>query len=245
MPTEIEDTPEQAPVPKPGEQTELQIDAEEKPADPIEVVAADPAAPVDVAAALAKAKAEWATEHKAALEVAKTEAAEQARTDERARVDEEQRKAAMTESDRLKAEKAESDQAAADARAETERAKAATTQAESRLNFSRALADSSVSLARDGGGKIDPALERLAFEETTKLAGDNDGDLIEAIGQLREIKPWMFAAPIAPAPTAPNTGSQTPPAKRVGETPKPKGKPVFEMTESEYRQARRKLGIVS
>ena len=241
MATEIEDTSEQAPVPKPGEQTELQIDAEEKPADPIEVVAADPAAPVDVAAALAKAKAEWATEHKAALEVAKTEAAEQARTDERARVDEEQRKAAMTESDRLKAEKAESDQAAADARAETEQAKAATIKAESRLSFSRALADSSVSLARDGGGKIDPALERLAFEEATKLA--DGGDLTEAIGQLREIKPWMFAAPSAPA--APNTGSQTPPAKRVGETPKPKGKPVFEMTESEYRQARRKLGIVS
>jgi membrane protein involved in colicin uptake len=237
MAAEIEDTPAQEPVPKPGEQTELQIDEEQ--ADPIDPEV-EPAPPTDVAAALAKAKTEWAAEHKAALETAKAEAAEKARAEERARVDEEQRKAAMTESDRLKAEKAESDQAAADARAETEQAKAAMTEAESRLSFSRALANTSVSLARNGGGKIDPALERLAFEEATKLA--DGGDLADAIGQLREIKPWMFAAPPA---AASNTGSATPPAKRVGETPKPKGKPVFEMDDAEYRKHRRRLGIVS
>ena len=237
MAAEIEDSPEQEPDPKPGEQTELQIDEEQ--ADPI-VPEVKPAPPTDVAAALAKAKAEWAAEHKAALETAKAEAAEKARAEERARVDEEQRKAAMTESDRLKAEKAEADQAAVDARAEVEKAKTETAEVKSRLDFARALADASVGLARDEGGKVDPALERLAFEEAKKLA--TDGELAPALEQLRATKPWMFAA--TPA-AASNTGSATPPAKRVGETPKPKGKPVFEMDDAEYRKHRRKLGIVS
>jgi multidrug efflux pump subunit AcrA (membrane-fusion protein) len=232
------DTPEietsaAPPVPNPAP-------AAEAPKPPDAKVETPAAAPVDVEAALAAQRVELELKHAEAVEAAKIEAREAAIADERKRLEDEAKLAAMSEAERTAAllESEKTERKAAEDRAKI--AEAATVAANRRLEAATARADSGLALARDAAGIVDPALERLAFEELQKMAGDKPITAALVV-ELQTIKPWMFARAEATAePT--NTGrpaSGSRPPERQPEGPSP-----LTQTSAEFAATRRKLGLV-
>jgi hypothetical protein len=231
------DTPEietsaAPPVPNPAPA----VEAAKLPEAKIEAPAA---APVDVEAALAGQRAELERKHAEAVEAARAEASEAAIADERKRLEDEAKLAAMSEAERtaalLESEKAE--RKAAEDRAKA--AEAATVAANRRLEAATARADSGLALARDAAGVVDPSLERLAFDELQRLAGDRP--ITPAIVvELSTIKPWMFARPEVPEPTSTGraAGGSRPPERQ------PDGPSPLSQTQAEFAVTKRKLGLV-
>jgi multidrug efflux pump subunit AcrA (membrane-fusion protein) len=228
---EIE-TPAAPPVPNPAP-------AVEAPKPPEAKVETPAAAPVDVEAALAAQRVELELKHSEAVEAAKVEAREAAIADERKRLEDEAKLAAMSEAERtaalLEAEKVE--RKAAEER--TRIAEAATATANRRLEAATARADSGLALARDAAGIVDPALERMAFEELQRLACDKPITPALVV-ELQTIKPWMFArVEVAHEPTntgRPASGSRAP--ERQPAQPSP-----LTQTAEEWSATKRKLGL--
>jgi hypothetical protein len=120
-----------------------------------------------------------------------------------------------------------------------EAAEAATVAANRRLEAATARADSGLALARDAAGIVDPALERMAFEELQRLAGDKPITPALVV-ELQAIKPWMFArAEAAHEPTntgRPASGSRPPERQPVQPSP-------LTQTPEEWSATKRKLGL--
>jgi hypothetical protein len=228
---EIE-TPAAAPVPNPAPAVEAAKLPEAKVEAPI-------AAPVDVEAALAAQRIELELKHAEAVEAARVESREAAIADERKRLEDEAKLAAMSEAERTAAllESEKTERKAAEDRAKA--AEAATVAANRRLEAATARADSGLALARDAAGIVDPALERMAFEELQRLAGDKPITPALVV-ELQAIKPWMFArAEAAHEPTntgRPASGSRPPERQPVQPSP-------LTQTPEEWSATKRKLGL--
>jgi len=239
MPTEEQPVDEQLEQPQAGEPVP-------KPAPVVAEPEQPEAAPVDLAAALAKQRAELEADVAARIEAARAEAAEQALANERARLAEEQRLAALTETERLaeqhRVTEAENKRLADELAA----SKAATAASEQKLSIVAAMADTGVRLPRDEDGTTDAKLEALVLDEVRAKLGAGMA-IPSAIAELQATKPWMFQRPAAAEPEAPkptNTGGRPAAPGRTLPPRSPADPDVKKMTDEEWQIAKRKLRMV-
>jgi hypothetical protein len=230
------------------EQLEQPRAAGEPVPNPAPVVADEPEAPpVDLAAALAKQRAELEAETVARIGTARAEAAEQALASERARLTEEQRLAALTETERLAEQHRVTEAENKRLADELATSKAATAASEQKLSIVAAMADTGVRLPRNEDGTTDAKLEALVLDEVRAKLGAGMA-IAAAIAELQATKPWMFQRPTAAEPEAPKptttTGGRGAAPGRTLPPRSPAAPDVRSMSDEEWQKTKRRLGIV-
>lgn len=218
-------------------EAKLEADAKAKAEAEAEAKAKLEAADPKLEAALAAQRQQLAEQHAAAIEAAKLEAREAALAEERKRLEDEAKLAAMSEAERQAAALERERERAAAAEEKVRQAEAAAKLSARQAQAATARADSGLSLSRNDTGQVDPALETLVFVELQQIAGDKPITSL-TVAELAKVKPWMFAK-VNAEPT--NTGRA--PGSRADPAPKlPEGN-VLTMSDPEWRRAQRKLGM--
>lgn len=230
QPQAVEPVPKSAPV----------VEAKPEPAQP-EAVAPD------LAAALAKQRAEFELDVAARIEAARAEAAEQALANERARLAEEQRLAALTETERLAEQHRVTEAENKRLAGELDASKAATIATEQKLSIVTAMADTGVRLPRDEDGSTDAKLEALVLDEVRAKLGAGM-TIPAAIAELQATKPWMFQRPAAAEPETPKptttTGGRGAAPGRILPPRSPAVPDVKNMSDDEWQKEKRRLRMV-